>query len=189
MIVLDPTTVPKSPIITATVSSYVVTSSIQGESDESKQVETEISHQDRTQVSHILESTSIDEFERRAEHLKDLLEANRTALSEQELHILKRLFNNSNQSIQLNKKTSQLMFVSLASLLEPLIKNDAYSQDIATIVRSLLKSSSTSLRYAALDIITSGLEIVPIATSLLEEARILLKDEKPGYVLDYLESL
>lgn len=189
MTVLNLTTVPKSPIRTATNSGYGVASSIQGESDEFKRVETEISHQDRTQVSHILESADIAEFERRSEHLKDLLEANRTALSEQELRILKGLFNNSNKFIKQNKKTSQLMFVALASLLEPLIKNDAYSQDIAAIVRSLLKSSSTSLRYAALDIITSGLEIVPIATSLLEEARILLKDEQPGYVLDYLESL
>jgi hypothetical protein len=189
MTVLNLTSVPKSPIRTATNSGYGVTSSIKGESVESKQVATEVSHQDRTQLSHIFESANIAEFERRAEHLKDLLEANRTALSEQEIHILKELFNNSSQYIKLNKKTFQLKFVALASLLEPLIKNDAYSHDIAAIVRNLLKSSSTSLRYAALDIITSGLEIVPIATSLLEEAKVLLKDEKPGYVLDYLESL
>lgn len=189
MTVLNLTAVPKSPIRPATNSGYGVASSIQGESVESKQVETEVSHQDCTQLSHIFESANIAEFERRAEHLKDLLEADRTALSEKEIHKLKELFNDSKQYIELNKKVSQLKFLALASLLEPLIKNDAYSHDIAAIVRSLLKSSSTSLRYAALDIITSGLEIVPIATSLLEEARILLKDEKPGYVLDYLESL
>lgn len=189
MTVLNLTTVPKSPIRTATNSGYGVASSIQGESDESKQFETEISHQDRTQVSHVLESDTIAEFECRAEHLKDLLLANRTALSEQEIRVLKRLFNNSKQIIELNKKTSQLMFLSLASLFEPLIENKHYSHDVESIVRSLLKSSSTSLRYAGLDIIAAGLGIAPVADSLLEEAKILLKNEEPGYVLEYLESL
>jgi hypothetical protein len=181
----------KSPIKTVTSSENynAIRSSSKGESCEYKQVESEIKYQDRTQVMHILESAKdIAEFERRAEHLRDLLLENRTALSEQEMLLLKRVFNSNKQLIDSNQEIAQLILVSLASLLEPLIENDAYSQDIKVIVISLLKSLSISLRYAGLDIIAAGLGIVPIADSLLEEAKVLLKNEKPGYVLDYLES-
>jgi hypothetical protein len=191
MIVSDRQTIEKSPIQTVTKSgSYnIIASSSKGESYEYKRVEAQIKCQDRTEVAHVLESPDVAELEKRAEDLRDLLLENRTALSEQEMRLLKGLFNSNKQLIALNKKTSPLILVALASLLEPLIENPAYAQDIASIVKSLLKSPSTSLRYAALDIISAGLGIVPVADSLLEEAKVLLKNEEPGYVLDYLESL
>jgi hypothetical protein len=181
----------KSPIKTITISEgSIVRSSSKGESCEYKRVEEQIKFQDRTEVIHLLESVhDIAEFERRSEYLRDLLLENCTALSEQEMSLLKTIFNSNKQLIGLDRETAPMLLVSLAGLLEPLIENDAYAQDIVTIVRSLLKSPAKSLRYAGLDIIAAGLEIVPIATSLLEEAKVLLKNEEPGYVLDYLESL
>ncbi len=191
MIVSERQTIAKSPIQTVTKSgSYnVIASSSRGDSCEYKRVEAQIKCQDRTEVAHVLESPDVAELEKRAEDLRDLLLENRTALSEQEMRLLKGLFNSNKQLIALNKKTSPLILVALASLLEPLIENPAYAQDIESIVKSLLKSPSTSLRYAALDIITAGLGIVPIADSLLKEARNLLKNEESEYVLEYLESL
>jgi hypothetical protein len=191
MTVSERPTIAKSPIQTVTKSgSYnVIESSSKGESCEYKRVEAQIKCQDRTEVVHVLESPNVAELERRAEDLRDLLLQNRTALSEQEMRLLKGLFNSNKQLIALNEKTSPLILVALASLLEPLIENPAYAQDIDSIVKSLLKSPSTSLRYAALDIITAGLGIVPIADSLLKEARNLLKNEESGYVIEYLESL
>jgi hypothetical protein len=191
MIVSERQTIAKSPIqaVTKSGSYNVIASSSKGESCEYKRVEAQIKCQDRTEVAHVLESPDVAELEKRAEDLRDLLLENRTALSEQEMRLLKGLFNSNKQLIALNKKTSPLILVALASLLEPLIENPAYAQDIESIVKSLLKSPSTSLRYAALDIITAGLGIVPIADSLLKEAKILLKNEEPGYVLEYLESL
>ena len=191
MIVSKYIAITKSPIQTVTKSDRynVIASSSKGESCEFKRVEAQIKSQDRTEVIHVLNSPDVAELERRAEELKDLLIENRTALSEQEIRLLKEIFNNSKQLITLNKKTYPLILVALASLLEPLIENPAYIQDIVSIVKSLLKSPSTSLRYAALDIISAGLGIVPVADLLLKEARNLLKNEESGYILEYLESL
>jgi uncharacterized protein YjeT (DUF2065 family) len=181
----------KSPIKTITISEgHIVRSSSKGESCEYKKVEEQLKYQDRTEVIHVLESAhDVAEFERRSEYLKDLLIENCTALSEQEMLLLKTIFNSNKQLIDLDKETAPMLLVSLAGLLEPLIENNAYAQDITTIVRSLLKSPAKSLRYAGLDIIAAGLGIVPVADSLLKEAKILLKNEESGYVLEYLESL
>jgi hypothetical protein len=163
-------------------------SSSQGGSAESKRVETNTSTQ-CFELQYVLEAKDIAEFERRAEILRDVLLEDKTALSEKEMYLLKDIFNASQQLIKKNQETGTLMLLSLASLLESLIENDSYSSEISSIVRTLLKSPSKALRYAALDIIVAGLGIMPLANQLLKEARILLKNEGPGYVLDYLESL
>ena len=77
----------------------------------------------------------------------------------------------------------------LAELLEPLIKNTSYSKDIEYIVKIILISSRDALRYAALEIIASGLNIVTIADELLKEADLLLQNEEVDYVLNYWEFL
>ncbi len=191
MTVSERLTTVQSPIRTATKSGiYRVTiSSSRGESDEYKQVEAQIKYQERTEIQYLLASSDVAQLERRVEDLRDDLLKGNTALSEQEMNLLKGIFNCNKQLIAQSEKSAQLILVALASLLEALIENSAYSDDIQLIVRNLLKSSSTSLRYAALDVIAAGLGIVSIAGLLLEEANDLLKNEEPGYVLDYLESL
>jgi hypothetical protein len=141
------------------------------------------------ELQYVLNSKDIAEFEQRAELLRDVLLEDKTALSEKEMCILKEIFNASQQIIKQNQETGTLRLLSLASLLESLIENDSYSSEISSIVKTLLKSPVKALRYAALDIIAAGLGIVPLSTDLLEEARTLLKNEEPGYVLDYLESM
>lgn len=183
----------RSCIDTLTKPAYViVASSSKGQSQEYGRVEAQIHHQERndTQLKYVLASINdIAVFERRAECLRDLLLEDRTALSEQEILDIRNIFNQSQQLSDKIQNKNQLILLSLASLLEPLIENSAYSHEIASIVRILLKSPVETLRYAGLDIIAAGLNISPIADKLLEEARILLKDEESGYVLDYLESL
>ena len=193
MISLDIQTSSKSYIQTVTKPIYsVVASSSKGKSQAYKRVEEQINYQERndTQLRYVLDGISeIAVFERRAERLRDLLLEDRTALSETEILQLKRIFNNSRKLISANQEQGQLILLSLASLLEPLIENSDYSQEIASIVRTLLKSPVKTLRYAGLDIIAAGLGIVPVADKLLKEAKLLLKNEEFGYVLDYLESL
>jgi uncharacterized protein YjeT (DUF2065 family) len=193
MIRLDIQTSPKSYIQTVTKPIYsVVASSSKGKSQAYARVEEQINYQERndTQLRYVLDGISeIAVFERRAERLRDLLLEDRTALSETEILQLKRIFNNSRELISANEEQGQLILLSLASLLEPLIENSAYSQEIASIVRTLLKSPIKTLRYAGLDVIAAGLGIVPIADKLLKEAKLLLQNEGSGYVLDYLESL
>jgi uncharacterized protein YjeT (DUF2065 family) len=193
MITLDIQTSSKSYIHTVTKPIYsVVASSSKGKSQTYERVEEQINYQERndTQLRYVLDGISeIAVFERRAERLRDLLLEDPTALSEIEIFQLKRIFNNSRELISANQERGQLILLSLASLLEPLIENSAYSQEIASIVRTLLKSPVKTLRYAGLDIIAAGLGIVPIADKLLKEAKLLLANEESGYVLDYLESL
>jgi hypothetical protein len=180
----------KSPTIASTYPAYkIVQSSSKGGSPEYKKVENNINPK-CYELNHVLESVNdISEFEKRAEFLRDILLDDKTALSEQEMLNLQNIFYNSQQLINANKEVGQLILLSLASLLEPLIENSAYSSEVASIVKTLLKSPVKTLRYAALDIIAAGLGIAPIADKLLEEAKSLLKNEEPGYVLDYLESL
>jgi hypothetical protein len=135
------------------------------------------------------EVNDIAEFERRAEQLRDRLHSDNTALSEQEMLLLKNIFCSNSQFIDKTVANRQLVLLALASLLEPLIENTSYSPTISSIVRTLLKSQEKPLRYAALDIIAAGLGIVPVANRLLEEAKTILKNEEPGYVFDYLDSL
>lgn len=193
MITLDVQTSSKSYIQTVTKPTYsLVASSSKGKSQAYERVEEQINYQERndTQLRYVLDGISeIAVFERRAERLRDLLLEDRTALSETEILQLKRIFNNSRKLISANQEQGQLILLSLASLLEPLIENSAYSQEIASIVRTLLKSPVKTLRYAGLDIIAAGLGIVPVADKLLKEAKRLLENEESGYVLDYLESL
>ncbi len=183
----------KSYINTVTKPTYALfASSSKGQSQEYGRVEAQINDRERndTQLQYVLESINdINVFERRAECLRDLLLEDRTALSEKEITDISNIFNQSQQLSDSNQEKIQVVLLSLAGLLEPLIENTHYSQEIASIVKILLKSPVKALRYAGLDIIAAGLNISPIADKLLEEAKILLKDEESGYVLDYVESL
>lgn len=179
----------KSPTRALTDLPYTISRSFcKGKSTESKRVETNINTK-CCELQYLLAANGIAEFERRAELLRDILLEDKTALSENEICMLKNIFEESQQLIKQNKETGTLFLLSLASLLESLIENDSYSSEISSIVKILLKSSVKALRYAALDIIAAGLSTALIADQLLKEAKNLLKGEKPGYILDYLESL
>jgi predicted Zn-ribbon and HTH transcriptional regulator len=183
----------KSFIKTSTRPDYTVfTSPSKGKSLEYEMVQKELSYESRldTQLENILsDAHDIAVFERRVERLRDLLLEESTALSEQEIVRLRQIFDHNQKIIKNNEKTGELILLALASLLEPLIENISYHQEIGSIVKILLKSQTKTLRYAGLNIIASGLDIVDVASTLLEEAKIMLEHEEPGYVRDYLESL
>jgi hypothetical protein len=182
----------KSFIRTSTRPDYnVFTSPSKGNSPEYEIVQRELNYKSRldTQLENILnDAHDIAMFERRVERLRDLLLEESTALSEQEMIGLRRIFDHSQKIIE-NKDNGELILLALARLLEPLIENPSYHQEIKPIVEILLKSQTKTLRYAGLNIIASGLNIVDIASTLLEEAKVILKHEESGYVRDCLESL
>lgn len=182
----------KSFIKTSTRPDYTVFSSpSKGKSPEYEIVQRELSYKSRldTQLENILDDVhDIALFERRVERLRDLVLEESTALSEQEMAKLRRIFDHSQKVIE-NNDNGELILLALAHLLEPIIENSSYHQEIKPIVEILLKSQTKTLRYAGLNIIASGLNIVDIASSLLEEAKIILEHEESGYVRDLLESL
>lgn len=190
MIIDKTRTAIETPTRASTYPAYkIVQSSSKGGSSEYKMVKDNISTK-CYELNHVLESVNnISEFEKRAEFLRDILLDDKTALSEQEMLNIQNIFYNSQQLINANREAGQLILLSLARLLEPLIENSAYSQEVVSIVKTLLKSQVKVLRYAALDIIAAGLGVSPVADQLLEEAKNLLKNEETGYVLDYLGSL
>jgi hypothetical protein len=142
----------------------------------------EASQLEFTELLYIFKSGSIAEFESRAESLRNLLLEDLTALSEKEMSILVQFFEKGIEEIDC------LYLLSLASILEPLIENSSYWKEIESILKVLLRSSKSVLRYAALDVISYGLGVTSVADILLKEAQILLATED-GYVRDYLESL
>lgn len=151
-----------------------------------KPCQNEPSQYKTAELSYIFEalkdSSNINEFEHRVEKLRDLLLNDFTALSEQEMFILVGIFTKGT-------KAKPIYLIALASLLEPLIENSAYSSEIKLIVTILLKSHKSVLRYAALDIISYGLGVAPIATELLKDAQELLANDECLYISEYLESL
>jgi ribosomal protein L1 len=94
---------------------------------------------------------------------------------------IKTVFENIDRIIDSNNKI-ELCLLALTSVLEPLFKMPSYSNDVADIVRILLKNSYARLRYAALDIISFGLGTVLIADELLLEAAKVLSDKDFNYL-------
>lgn len=138
-----------------------------------------------TQLKNIIKNfNDANLFELQVECLRDLLLNDFTIWSKEDMLCISAVF-----SQQLNNKNQEIILFTLASLLEPLIEDERYSKEISVIVRILLKSSKKSLKYAGLDIIAAGSKISSTANNLLKEAKVLLENEKPGYVLDYLNSL
>jgi len=163
-----------------------------GVSRESQIVENSVSRLnfsslEKAEIQYLFDSSNIPEFESRADYLRDLLLRGSTAISEKEMNDIKTVFENINGIVNSNNKI-ELCLLALAGVLEPLFEIPSYSNDVADIVRILLKSSYACLRYAALDIISFGLGTVSIADELLLEAKQNLSHEKIGYVREYLES-
>ncbi|MEW5861831.1 MAG: hypothetical protein AB1861_31370 [Cyanobacteriota bacterium] len=121
----------------------------------------------------------ISEFENRVEEIRDELLEGHTALTKVDLNILKEVV----------KKLGVFQLLAVTRLLSPLLENEAYSQDAASIIRVLLQHPADEVRYAALEAISFALGEVPIAEEILAEAKNLLKNEKSTFVLEFLESL
>ena len=157
-----------------------------GVSSESQIVENSVSRLDfsslvKAEIQYLFDSSNIPEFESRADYLRDLLLRGSTAISEKEMNHIKTVFENIDRIIDSNNKI-ELCLLALTSVLEPLFKMPSYSNDVADIVRILLKNSYARLRYAALDIISFGLGTVLIADELLLEAAKVLSDKDFNYL-------
>lgn len=135
-----------------------------------------------------LSKPEIPYFESKVENLKDALLNSTVVLTADELSLIRFLIKNSDKLIN-NTQVKLLFILGLASLLEPLIELPQYAKDIEAVVLYLLKSSEQCFKYAALDIITAGLQITPLSERLLTIAKVILADEPSGYVKDYLNTL
>ncbi|MBZ8181380.1 hypothetical protein [Oscillatoria salina] len=82
-----------------------------------------------------------------------------------------------------------LFFSIFVQLLEPMLENQYYNQFAQSMVRLLLVDNRATARYAALEIIGSGLGTSQVADNLLREALFFLKDETEIYISKYLERL
>ena len=121
----------------------------------------------------------ISEFENRVEEIRDELLEGHLALSEADVNILKQVIG----------KLDTFHLLAVARLLGPLLENEAYSQDAASIIRMLLQHPKDEMRYAALEAISFALGEVPIAEEILAEAKNLLKNRESTFVREFLESL
>jgi hypothetical protein len=142
-----------------------------------------------SQLSYLLQSRyDISEFEYRAEYLRGLLLEDLTFLSEKEMEMLKLILENNEDILKSSLNKSEFILLSLISLLEPLFEKTAYFNEVESIVLVLLKSSCSSLRYAALEVISFGLGGSSKVIFTLESAKELLRNEPCEYVRNYLET-
>ncbi|MEH1940150.1 MAG: hypothetical protein V7L01_08040 [Nostoc sp.] len=128
---------------------------------------------------YLFSNLDISEFENRVEEIRDELLEGHLALSKEDVNILK----------QLVRRLSVFQLLAVARLLSPLLENEAYSQDAASIINVLLQHPADEVRYAALEAISFALGEVPIAEEILAEAKNLLKNEESTFVREFLESL
>lgn len=127
----------------------------------------------------LFSNLDISEFENRVEEIRDELLEGQLAFSKGDVNILKQEVRN----------LSTFKLLAVARLLGPLLENEAYSQDAASIIRVLLQHPVDEVRYAALEAISFALGEVPIAEEILAEAKNLLKNGESTFVLEFLESL
>ncbi|BAZ13826.1 hypothetical protein NIES4071_56660 [Calothrix sp. NIES-4071] len=127
----------------------------------------------------ILDITDISEFEDRIEEIRDALIEGHTALSKEDIKVLHYCI----------AKLDLFSLQAIARLIGPLLEMNLYSQDAASILKTLLKNPEPEVRYAALEAISYALGDVKIAEEVLAEAKDLLKNEESAFVREYLESL
>lgn len=128
---------------------------------------------------YLFSDLDISEFENRVEEIRDELLEGHLALSKGDVNILKQVVGH----------LSVFQLLAVARLLSPLLENEAYSQDAASIISVLLQHPADEVRYAALEAISFALGEVPIAEEILAEAKNLLKNEESTFVREFLESL
>ncbi|MEH2379852.1 MAG: hypothetical protein V7K27_13360 [Nostoc sp.] len=128
---------------------------------------------------YLFSNLDISEFENRVEEIRDELLEGHLALSKGDVNILKQLVGH----------LSVFQLLAVARLLSPLLENEVYSQDAASIISVLLQHPADEVRYAALEAISFALGEVPIAEEILAEAKNLLKNEESTFVREFLESL
>lgn len=123
--------------------------------------------------------SDIYKFEKRIEWIRELLLDGKHIFSRKDIAVLRLGFNSFQPSVLL----------PLIRLLGPLLEDSSYSQEAAEMIRKLLEHENPEVRYTALESMSFALGETPIADKLLDEARILLSDEKVPFVREYLEEL
>ncbi len=96
---------------------------------------------------YLFSNLDISEFENRVEEIRDELLEGHPALSKGDVNILKQLVGH----------LSVFQLLAVARLLSPLLENEAYSQDAASIISVLLAHPADEVRYAALEAISFAL--------------------------------
>ncbi|WP_373528441.1 hypothetical protein [Nostoc sp.] len=128
---------------------------------------------------YLFSNLDISEFENRVEEIRDQLMEGYLIFSKKDVNFLKRVIG----------KLDTFHLLAVARLLSPLLENEVYSQDAASIITVLLQHPADEVRYAALEAISFALGEVPIAEEILAEAKNLLKNEESTFVREFLESL
>lgn len=123
--------------------------------------------------------SDIYKFEKSVEWIRELLLDGKHVFSRKDITVLRFGFDSFKPSVLL----------PLIRLLGPLLEDSSYSQEAAEMIRKLLEHENPEVRYAALESMSFALGETRIADKLLDEARVLLSDEKVPFVREYLEEL
>lgn len=160
-----------------------------GSSSESQEIQQKFNEAEKHQLEKeylkfptlfgILMTSNISQFEARVEEVRDLLLEKKPAFIDKEVKELNR---------RIDKLDLQRLLV-LARLLGPLLENEVYVENALLIIRKLLKNSHPEVRYVALEAISFALGEVPRVDTILEEAKILLRNEESAFVRDFLSEL